>query len=101
MFNLPPGRNSECEWGNVPSNRNILIGYNENANVRTNTGAGHIHKETFGSYGIENRNKKGTTLLHLLTSLEMIIANSFVQKRASSSSPTTTHMTWKKPSTSK
>ncbi len=87
--------------GNVPSDRSMLFGYDINANVGTNAGAGQIHKETLDIYGIKNRNKKGTSLLNLLASLEMKLTNSFFQKSASSSSPTTTHMTWRNPSASK
>jgi exonuclease III len=83
--------------GNVPSDRSIY----DIMHVGTNAGSGHIHKETLGRYGIKNRNKKGTSLLNLLASLEMKITNSFFQKRASSSSPTTTHTTWRNTNASK
>jgi exonuclease III len=82
---------------NVPSDRSIY----DIMHVGTNAGSGHIHKETLGRYGIKNRNKKGTSLLNLLASLEMKITNSFFQKRASSSSPTTTHTTWRNTNASK
>jgi hypothetical protein len=91
---------SATTLGAIPNDRSILIGHDINANVGTNNREGRIHNGTLGPHGIENRNKKDTSLLNLMASLELKLTNSFFQKRTSSSS-THTHTTWKNPSASK
>jgi hypothetical protein len=54
-----------------------------------------------GAYGIENRNKKGTSRINLMASLNMKITNSFFNPRPSNLDATTTHTTWRNPNASK
>jgi hypothetical protein len=48
---------------------------------------------TTGAYGIENRNKKGTSLINLMASLNMKITNSFFNPRPSNLNATTMRTT--------
>jgi hypothetical protein len=46
----------------LPPETNIILGHDIKANVGTRANSGQHLKETKGAYGIENRNKKGTSL---------------------------------------
>ncbi len=81
--------------------KNIILGHDINANVGTSSNNGQLFKETIGSYGIENRNKKGISLINLMASLSMKITYSFFNPRPSDLDATTTHTTWRNPNTSK
>ncbi len=85
----------------LPPETNIILGHNINANVGTSANKGQHLKEMIGAYGIENRNKKGTSLINLMVSLNMKITNSFFNLRPSNLDATTTHTTWRKPNASK
>jgi hypothetical protein len=54
-----------------------------------------------GAYGIENRNKKGTSLINLMASLNMKITNFFFSPRPSNLDATIMHTTWRNPNASK
>jgi hypothetical protein len=84
-----------------PPNTNIILGHNINSNVGTSSNNGRHFKETIGTSGIENRNKKGISLINLLASLSMKITNSFFNPRPSNPDTTTTHTTWRNPNASK
>ena len=80
---------------------NIILGHNINANVGTSSNNRQHFKETIGTYGIENRNKKGISLINLMASLSRKITNSFFNPRPSDLDATTTHTTWRNPNASK
>jgi hypothetical protein len=84
-----------------PPDTNIILGHDINANVGTSSNNGQHFKETIGTYGIENRNKKGISLINLMASLSMKITNSFFNLRPSNLDATTTHTTWRNPNASK
>ncbi len=80
---------------------NIILGHDINANVGTSSNNGQHLKETIGTYGIENKNKEGISLINLMASLSMKITNSFFNPRPSDLDATTTHTTWRNPNASK
>jgi hypothetical protein len=79
----------------IPQKSNIILGHDINANIGTNTTSGQNFKDTIGPFRIENRNKKGTSLLNLLASLNLKVTNSFFSPRPSSRTATSTHTTWR------
>ncbi len=83
-----------------PPDTNIILRHNINANVGTSSNNGQHFKETIGTYGIENRNKKGISPINLMASLSMKITNSFFNPRPSNLDATTTHTTLRNPNTS-
>jgi hypothetical protein len=85
----------------LPPETNIILGHDINANIGTSTNSGQHLKEMTGAYGIENRNKKGTSLTNLMASLNMKITNSFFNPRPSNLNATTMHTTWRNPNASK
>ena len=85
----------------LPQKLNIILGHDINANIGTNANSGQNFRDTIGPLGIKNRNKKGTSLLNLLTSLNLELTNSFFNPRPSSYTATSTHTMWRNTSTSK
>ncbi len=85
----------------LPSETNIILGHDINTNVGTSANSEQHFKETIGAYGIKNRDKKGTSLINLMASLNMKITNSFFNPRPSNLDATTMHTTWRNPSASK
>jgi hypothetical protein len=85
----------------LPPKSNIILGHDINANVGTNANSGKNFRDTIGPFGIENRNKKVTSLLNLMPSLNLKITNSFFNPRPSRHTTTSTHTTWRNTSTSK
>ncbi len=85
----------------LPPEANIILGHNISANVGTSTNSGQHLKETIGAYGIENRNKKGTSLINLMASLDMKITNTYFNPRPSTLDATITHTTWRNSNVSK
>ena len=59
----------------------IIIGHDVNCNVGTrNSPNSDEYSKIIGPHGIDNRNKKGCELLHLLNSFDLRITNSYYQK---------------------
>ena len=85
----------------IPQKSNIILGHDINANTGTNANNGQNFKDTIGPFGIENRNKKGTSLLNLLASLNLKVTNSYFNPRPSNRTATSTHTTWRNTSASK
>jgi hypothetical protein len=85
----------------IPQKSNTILGHDINANIGTNANSGQNFKDTIGPFRIKNRNKKGTSLLNLLASLNLKVTNSFFSPRPSSHTATSTHTTWRNTSTSK
>jgi hypothetical protein len=85
----------------LPPETNIILGHDINANVGTSANNGQHPRERIGACGIENRNKKGTSLINLMASLNMKITNSFFNPRPLNLDATTTHTTWRNPNASK
>jgi hypothetical protein len=81
----------------TPPDTNIILGHDINANVGTSSNNGQHFKETIGTYGVENRNKKGISLINLMASLSMKITTSFFNPRPSNLDATMTHTTWRNP----
>jgi hypothetical protein len=85
----------------LPPETNIILRHNINANIGTSANSGQHLKENIGAYGIENRNKKDTSLINLMASLDMKIPNTYFNPRPSNLDATTTHTTWRNPHASK
>ncbi len=85
----------------LPPETNIILGHDISANLGTNANSGQHLKETIGAYGIENRNKKGTSLINLMASFNMKITNTYFNLRPLNLDATTTHTTWRNPNASK
>ncbi len=85
----------------LPPETNISLGHDINAKVGTSANSGQLLNETIGAYLIENRNKKGTSLISLMATLNMKIANSFFNQRPLNLNATTTHTTWRNPNSLK
>jgi hypothetical protein len=86
----------------LPPETNIILEHNINANEGTSANSGQHLKETIGAYGIENRNKKGTSLINLMASLNMKITNTYYfNPKPSNLNTTTTHTTWRNTNASK
>jgi hypothetical protein len=81
----------------LPPETNMILGHDINANVGSSANNGQHLKETIAAYGIENRNKKGISLINLMASLNMKITNSFFNPRPSNLNATTMHTTWRNP----
>jgi hypothetical protein len=84
----------------LPPETNIILGHNINANLGTSANSRQHLKETIGANGMKNKNKKGSSRINLMASLNMKITNSFVNPRPSNLDATTKHTTLRKPNAS-